>query len=62
MYKRQVLVALEADEHDTRYWVALHNFRVITQYNKSPLYAMAIVELADAVADRRTMDIHAAPP
>jgi membrane-bound lytic murein transglycosylase B len=56
-----MLVALE-EEHETRYWVVLHNFRVITQYNKSPLYAMAIVELADAVADRRTAELHVAPP
>ena len=47
-----VLVALQGQD-EMRYWVGLHNFRVITQYNKSPLYAMAVVQLADAVARRR---------
>ncbi|HLW74891.1 MAG TPA: lytic murein transglycosylase B [Gammaproteobacteria bacterium] len=56
-----VLVALQ-EEDETRYWVGLHNFRVITQYNKSPLYAMAVVQLANAVAQRRAEEGHSAPP
>jgi len=55
-----VLVALQGQD-ETTYWVGLHNFRVITQYNKSPLYAMAVVQLANAVAQRRTGEGHAAP-
>ena len=56
-----VLVALQ-EEDETRYWVGLHNFRVITQYNKSPLYAMAVVQLAIAIAQRRAQEGHDAPP
>ncbi|MGE5624227.1 MAG: lytic murein transglycosylase B [Bacillota bacterium] len=56
-----VLVQLQAQD-DTVYWVGLHNFRVITQYNKSPLYAMAVVQLAAAIAQRRAGDGHHALP
>lgn len=34
----------------TQYWVGLPNFFVITTYNHSPLYAMAVHQLAQAIA------------
>ena len=55
------LVALQGDT-EMHYWVGLHNFRVITQYNRSPLYAMAVVQLADAVAQRRAAENRNGPP
>ncbi len=42
------LLALETDK-GTQHWLTLTNFYVITRYNHSPLYAMAVYQLADAI-------------
>ena len=34
----------------SEYWVARQNFYVITRYNRSPLYAMVVYNLSQAIA------------
>jgi len=57
---------IAADESDAVHWrVGYHNFYVITRYNHSMLYAMAVYELAQSVRERvAAMDTAAAqaPP
>lgn len=56
-----MLVALQLQD-GTRYWLGLDNFRVILQYNKSPLYAMAVYDLAARISDIRAAENHIAAP
>ncbi len=44
------VVRLEEKEGD-RHWISFDNFYVITRYNRSPLYAMAVFELSEAIRD-----------
>lgn len=45
--KTAVLMFKQKNKHD--YWLGLHNFYVITRYNHSNLYAMAVYQLAKAI-------------
>jgi membrane-bound lytic murein transglycosylase B len=46
-------ILIAADEPDGIHWrVGYNNFFVITRYNHSALYAMAVYELATAVKQR----------
>lgn len=49
---KATLMRLEKDG-EFQYWLGLHNFYVITRYNHSRLYAMAVYELSQAVARQR---------
>lgn len=44
------LIELEGAEAP-EYWIGLNNFYVITRYNRSPLYAMAVTQLAQAIRE-----------
>jgi membrane-bound lytic murein transglycosylase B len=47
------VILIAADEPDGVHWrVGYNNFYVITRYNHSALYAMAVYELAAAVKQR----------
>lgn len=43
------LLQLEGAE-GTEYWITFNNFYVISRYNRSPLYSMAVFQLAQAIA------------
>ncbi len=46
------IIAFE-QENGEELWAALDNFYVITRYNKSPLYAMAVYQLSLAISNLR---------
>ncbi|MGB0722927.1 MAG: lytic murein transglycosylase B [Gammaproteobacteria bacterium] len=50
--ERAELVAYEKDETRDEYWLTLHNFYVITRYNRSHKYAMAVYQLGEEIARR----------
>ena len=45
---KAALIELET-RNGREYWLGLDNFYVITRYNHSPLYAMAVYQLAEAI-------------
>jgi membrane-bound lytic murein transglycosylase B len=46
------LLSFETEEGE-ELWAGLNNFYVITRYNHSPLYALAVYQLSEAVAERK---------
>jgi membrane-bound lytic murein transglycosylase B len=47
------LVDLQDGERPIRYWVGTANFYAVTQYNRSFFYAMAVIDLGQAVGQQR---------
>ena len=48
------LVDLQDGERPTRYWVGSDNFFAITKYNRSYFYAMAVIDLGNAIRQQRS--------
>ncbi len=46
------LLTLEVADSEFAHYAIFANFRVITRYNRSPMYAMAVHELAQAIRER----------
>lgn len=54
------LIALDGDD-GPEYWVGFHNFYVITRYNRSAMYALAVYQLGQAVGEAARADPAGAP-
>ena len=54
---RAALFRMQAVDGD-EYWLGLHDFYVVTRYNRSAMYALAVLQLAAEI--RRRFDAHAA--
>ncbi len=48
------LVDLQDDDRPTLYWLGTDNFFAITRYNRSYYYAMAVIELGEAIGRQRS--------
>lgn len=57
--RRATLMKLEG-EKGAQFWIGFHNFYVITRYNHSPLYAMAVWQLGKAIKQARGAELDAA--
>lgn len=55
--QKAAIIALQEAENQAQYWVAFHNFYVIMRYNTSKLYAMAVYQLAEKIAEARAQEL-----
>jgi membrane-bound lytic murein transglycosylase B len=48
---RAAVWSFDGGNNETQYWVGYQNFYVITRYNRSPMYALAVYQLSQAILD-----------
>jgi membrane-bound lytic murein transglycosylase B len=56
------LIELESPDQPSQYWVGLHNFWVLTRYNRAVFYGVAVLELGRAVKEAKAAQSAAAEP
>jgi membrane-bound lytic murein transglycosylase B len=54
------IFSFESSSDDNEYWAGFNNFYVITRYNRSTKYALAVVQLAEAIRETY-MTVHGGP-
>jgi peptidoglycan lytic transglycosylase B len=54
------LIELESPSQPSEYWVGLHNFWVLTRYNRAVFYGVAVLELGRAVREAKAAQSAAA--
>lgn len=47
--EKYTLIGMKTDETNTDYWQGFHNFYVISRYNHSHMYVMAVYQLAEKI-------------
>lgn len=56
--EKAALIELEL-QNGLEHWVGMDNFYVITRYNHSELYAMAVYQLSKAIKEKREIAVAA---